>query len=70
MIEALALEHPVLIVAHGGVFWALQRLLGLGELTHAPNAVVTRFEPPAAPGGAWQITLLGSTPSPSLTITA
>jgi broad specificity phosphatase PhoE len=70
MIEALALEHPVLIVAHGGVFWALQRLVGLAALTHAPNAVVARFEPPAMAGGAWQITLLGEAPSPPAAITA
>jgi broad specificity phosphatase PhoE len=69
MIEALALEHPVLIVAHGGVFWALQRMLGFAALTHAPNAVVARFEPPAVAGGAWQITLLGNVP-PLHTITA
>ncbi len=70
MIEALTLEHPVLIVAHGGVFWALQRLLGFAELTHAPNAVVARFEPPAVPGGAWQITMLGGTPPLPQAITA
>src|SRR5215510_11432830 len=46
MIEALSLEHPVLIVAHGGVFWALQRLLRFAELAHIPTAVVARFEPP------------------------
>ena len=70
MIEALTLEHPVLIVAHGGVFWALQRMLGFAELTHAPNAVVARFEPPAAPGATWQITMLGDLPASSAAITA
>jgi len=60
MIEALTLEHPVLIVAHGGVFWALQRLLGFPKLTHIPNAVVARFQPPIAQGSAWQIEILGS----------
>jgi broad specificity phosphatase PhoE len=69
MIEALTLEHPVLIVAHGGVFWALQRMLGFAELIHAPNAVVARFEPPAAAGGLWQISLLGQPAAPA-TITA
>ena len=57
MIEALRLDHPVLVVAHGGVFWALQRLLGFTEITHAPNAVVTCFEPPAEASGAWRITV-------------
>jgi broad specificity phosphatase PhoE len=57
MIEALTLDHPVLVVAHGGVFWALQRLLGFAELMHIPNCAVARFEPPAA-GDVWRITLL------------
>jgi broad specificity phosphatase PhoE len=70
MIEALTLEHPVLIVAHGGVFWALQRMLGFAALAHAPNAVVARFEPPATAGGTWQITLLGSAAAPPAAITA
>ena len=58
MVEALLLDHPVLIVAHGGVFWALQRLLGFAELTHIPNAVVAHFEPPAEGGGTWRIKLV------------
>ena len=70
MIEALSLEHPVLIVAHGGVFWALQRMLGFAALTHAPNAVVARFEPPATAGGTWQITLLSDLPAAPTAITA
>jgi len=70
MIEALTLEHPVLIVAHGGVFWALQRLLGFAELIHAPNAVVARFEPPSAAGGAWRITLLDGAAMPPAALTA
>jgi broad specificity phosphatase PhoE len=70
MIEALTLEHPVLIVAHGGVFWALQRMLGFAELRHAPNAVVARFEPPSAADGTWQITLLATAPTAPSAITA
>jgi broad specificity phosphatase PhoE len=58
MIEVLTLDHPVLIVAHGGVFWALQRLLGFAELTHLPNAVLAHFQPPSEAGGAWQIKLV------------
>jgi hypothetical protein len=45
-------------------------MLGFAALTHAPNAVVARFEPPAASGGAWQITLLGNAPTPHTAITA
>jgi broad specificity phosphatase PhoE len=58
IVAALLLDHPVLIVAHGGVFWALQRLLGLAELAHLPNAAVARFEPPQAPDQAWRITYI------------
>jgi len=58
MVEALTLDHPVLIVAHGGVFWALQRMLGFAELTHIPNAVIAHFQPPADAGGTWQIKLV------------
>jgi broad specificity phosphatase PhoE len=61
MIEALTLDHPVLIVAHGGVFWALQRLLGFQELTHLPNAVLAHFQPPSEAGGTWQIKLMDQT---------
>jgi broad specificity phosphatase PhoE len=60
MLSALGLDHPVLVVAHGGVFWALQRLLGFAETTHLPNAVIVRFEPPAESKGespsSWRIT--------------
>jgi broad specificity phosphatase PhoE len=58
MVEALTLDHPVLVVAHGGVFWALQRMLGFAELMHIPNAVIAHFQPPADPGGTWQIKLV------------
>jgi len=58
MLEALRLDHPVLIVAHGGVFWALQRMLGSAEVTHIPNAVVAHFAPPLEAGGSWQIKLV------------
>ena len=58
MVEALMLDHPVLIVAHGGVFWALQRMLGFAELMHIPNAVIAHFQPPAESGSTWRIKLV------------
>jgi len=58
MLDALRLDHPVLVVAHGGVFWALQRVLGFAELTDIPNCCLARFEPPEQDGGAWQIKLV------------
>ncbi len=56
MLDALRLDHPVLVVAHGGVFWALQRLLGFAEITHLANAVIVRFDPPGEAQAAWRIT--------------
>ena len=56
MIDALRLDHPVLVVAHGGVFWALQRLLGFAETSHLANAVIVRFDPPAESQSRWRIT--------------
>jgi broad specificity phosphatase PhoE len=55
MLVALRLDHPVLIVAHGGVFWALQHLLGFAETTHLGTAMIVRFEPPAESQSAWRI---------------
>ena len=58
MIAALRLDHPVLVVAHGGVFWALQRLLGFAELAHIPNAVVAHFTPPIREDETWRVKLV------------
>jgi broad specificity phosphatase PhoE len=55
MMQALALDHPVLVVAHGGVFWALQRMLGVADLVHLGNAELACFAPPAQPGMNWHI---------------
>jgi probable phosphoglycerate mutase len=58
--RALDLDHPVLVVAHGGVFWALQRMLGVAELAHLHNAELAHFEPPAAAdaGTGWRIRIV------------
>ena len=56
--EALRLDHPVLVVAHGGVFWALQRILGFEAFVDISNAAVARFDPPVASGAPWRIALV------------
>jgi len=52
-----ALGHPgeVLVVAHGGVFWALERLCGTGGFTRLPNCRPARLTPQEA--GGWRIDL-------------
>ncbi len=50
-----ALDHPgeVLVVAHGGVFWALERLCGTGGLSRLPNCAPARLSPLEAT--SWRI---------------
>lgn len=55
--EALQLEQPVLIVSQGGVFSAVEKLIGRAEGTDIPNAVLTRFEPPSPERNQWRIML-------------
>jgi broad specificity phosphatase PhoE len=57
--RALDLDHPVLVVAHGGVFWALQRMLGVAALAHLQNAELAHFEPPVDGGADWHIRIIG-----------
>lgn len=45
LIRALAYPAPVLVVAHGGIFAALRRLLGLAPSVQIGNAVPVRLEP-------------------------
>jgi broad specificity phosphatase PhoE len=58
LIRALALHPPVLVVAHGGVFRAIEKLLGFAGTTDVPNCCLARFEPPAAPDGTWRIVIV------------
>lgn len=52
-----ALDRPgaVLVVAHGGVFWALERLCGTAGFTRLPNCRPVRLTPRET--GGWQIDL-------------
>ena len=51
---ALQRPGPVVIVAHGGVFWAVRRAAGIdAEGMSLPNAVPVRLEPPTAARPGW-----------------
>jgi broad specificity phosphatase PhoE len=55
---AMALDGPVLIVAHGGLIWALEHLLGLPAALDIRNTALVRFQPPAVAQEYWRIDLL------------
>lgn len=54
--EALVEPAPVLIVAHGGTFWALEHLVA--QQARIPNCTLFEFTPPAAPNSAWGMSQL------------
>ena len=54
-------DQPTLIVAHGGVFMVLTRLMGYPNL-HAENCVPYLFRPPATKDQLWFVCELGQTP--------
>ena len=52
---ALALPGPVLIVAHGGLVWALERMMGLPVGLEIGNTALVHFQPSA---GTWRADIL------------
>ena len=56
--RALQLDLPVLIVSHGGVFRAIEALIGLSGETDLPNALLARLEPPTSRRGHWRVALV------------
>tara|TARA_R110002050_G_scaffold44262_1_gene105540 strand:+ start:43963 stop:44544 length:582 start_codon:yes stop_codon:yes gene_type:complete len=54
-----ALEHkgPVLIVAHGGVYWAIKRAIEQPHLADLPNCILSFFSPQQTTG-IWKCTQL------------
>lgn len=52
---ALARPAPVLIVAHGGVFWAIERACGLASNSVLRNCEPVRLLPPADGVGPWSV---------------
>ncbi len=53
--EALSHQGPILIVAHGGTFWALEHLTG--NTMRMPNCTLYEFTPPTS-GEHWGMTQL------------
>jgi probable phosphoglycerate mutase len=50
---ALAETGPVLIVAHGAVYWAIERNAPIERAEAIPNGVPVRHEPPSAERPRW-----------------
>ncbi len=55
---ALAHPGPVLIVAHGGVYWAIQEYGRLGHDQRIPNGIPIRHEPPTPTIPGWTARLV------------
>lgn len=51
--KALAYPGPVLIVAHGGVYWSIQKYAGIGEHSDLPNCVPVHHEPVGQKSTLW-----------------
>lgn len=51
--KSLDQKGPILIVAHGGTYWAIQRALQLLDLPDLPNCLLARFSPPKSLEGKW-----------------
>ncbi len=58
--RALACAGPVLIVAHGGVYWAVQKYAGLGAFSAPANCMPLLHLPPATGQGAWTVARVGA----------
>ncbi len=52
--KALENTGPVLIVAHGGVYWAIQKYAGLGEESDLPHAAPVYHDPIGNKSTLWQ----------------
>ncbi|MDO8423171.1 MAG: histidine phosphatase family protein [Parvibaculum sp.] len=55
----LAGDEPLLIVAHGGVYWSILHHAGLSAEQNAGNGEVMRFAPPRADAPGWMVERLG-----------
>jgi broad specificity phosphatase PhoE len=51
--KSLVQKGPILIVAHGGIYWAIQRAMQLHDLPDVANCVLTSFSPPKSLKGKW-----------------
>lgn len=51
--KAVEYPGPVLIVAHGGVYWSIQKYAGIGEHSDLPNCVPVYHEPIGKKSTLW-----------------
>ena len=51
--KALFYKGPVLIVGHGGTYWAIQQATQLLDLPDLPNCTLVRFSSPKSRGEKW-----------------
>lgn len=56
--QALKNEGPVLIVSHGGIFWAVQKYCKLGSTVDLPNGVPLYLRAPINHNLPWSFTFL------------
>jgi len=66
--EALEQPGPVLIVSHGGNFWALEHHGLIPPGPRVPNCGLFRLEPPASDSKYWHVKQLAAPPGVSLAI--
>jgi probable phosphoglycerate mutase len=57
--EALRNPGPVLIVAHGGIYWAIERFAGIARRDRIPNGVPLFHAPPPKPLLPWHRQRIG-----------
>jgi probable phosphoglycerate mutase len=67
--QALTHPGPVLVVGHGGNFWAIERFAVKHAGIRVPNCALFRLDPPLeADDPVWSSTLLAQPASPSVAI--
>ena len=65
---ALMNPGPVLVVAHGGTFWAIQRFALANRPVRVPNCVLFKLDPPRFDTTSWTVTELAAPEGLSLAI--
>lgn len=66
--QALAVPGPVLVVGHGGNFWALERYGLIAFGTRVPNCALFKLDPPQGGAKMWSVTQLSAPAGESLAI--
>jgi len=56
--KALEPPGPVLIVAHGGVYWAVEEAIQASLNSRIPNAIPVFHRPPKTADDSWQISFI------------